>query len=69
MIENPFKNIIEHRQVPEILKERVMNDIRLIKLSMDMADLVAVKYPSSIFNLLNTATKKKKDDNRNSDKN
>jgi hypothetical protein len=36
---------------------------------MDMADLVAVKYPSSIFNLLDTAAKKKKDDNRNSDKN
>jgi len=68
VIENPFKNIIEHRQVPEILKERVMNDIRLIKLAMDMADLVMVKYPSSIFNLLDTASKEKKDDNRNSDK-
>lgn len=64
MMENPFKQIIEHEQVPEILRDKVMNDIRLIKLSLDMADLVAIKYPSSIIDLFGSTTikndKKKK---------
>lgn len=57
-MENPFKQIIENQKVPEVLRDKVMNDIRLIKLSLDMADLVAVKYPSSIMDLLGTPTKK-----------
>lgn len=57
-MENPFKQIIEHQQVPEKLREKVMDDIRLIKLSLDMADLVAVKYPSSIFDIFGSTTKK-----------
>ncbi len=57
-MENPFKQIIENQQVPELLRDKVMNDIRLIKLSLDMADLVAVKYPSSIMDLFSSTTKK-----------
>jgi len=59
-MQNPFKNIVENQQVPEMLRERVMGDIRMIKLSMDLADLVAIKYPSSISDLLSTAGKTKK---------
>jgi len=59
-MENPFKQIIEHHQVPEVLREKVMNDVRLIKLSLDMADLVAIKYPSSIIDLWSSTTKKKR---------
>ena len=59
-MENPFKQIIEHHQVPEVLREKVMNDVRLIKLSLDMADLVAVKYPSSIIDLWSSTIKKKR---------
>ncbi len=58
-MENPFKQIIEHHQVPDVLREKVMNDVRLIKLTLDMADLVAIKYPSSIADLLGAASKKK----------
>ena len=44
-----------------MLRERVMGDIRMIKLSLDLADLVAVKYPSSIVDLINaTGSEKKK---------
>lgn len=57
IMENPFKQIIEHQQVPEVLRDKVMDDIRLIKLSLDMADLVAVKYPSSILNIFGSTTK------------
>lgn len=58
-MENPFKQIIEHQQVPDVLREKVMDDIRLIKLSLDMADLVAVKYPSSILDIFGASTIKK----------
>ena len=57
-MENPFKNIIQHEQVPEILRERVMDDIRLVKLTMDFADLITFKYPSSIVDLIGTSAKK-----------
>lgn len=65
IMENPFKKIIEHQQVPEILREKVMDDIRLIKLSLDMADLITVKYPSSIMNLIGSTTKKNHKNNNN----
>lgn len=61
-MENPFKQIIQNEEVPLVLREKVMSDIRLIKLSLDMADLVAVKYPSSLVNLLDSAMNKKKSD-------
>lgn len=63
-MENPFKNIIESHEAPQMLRDRVMDDIRLIKLSLDMADLFAVKYPSSLINLLETASGKKEDENK-----
>ena len=59
-MQNPFKNIVENQQVPDMLRERVMGDIRMIKLSLDLADLVAVKYPSSIVDLLGATGSKKK---------
>jgi hypothetical protein len=61
---NPFKKIIENQQVPEILREKVLNDIRLIKLTLDVADLISIKYPSSVIDLLNSTTNKKKKKNR-----
>lgn len=63
-MDNPFKQIIEHQQVPEVLREKVMDDIRLIKLSLDMADLVAIKYPSSILDIFGSTTKKKDNDKK-----
>ena len=58
-MQNPFKNIVENQQVPDILRERVMGDIRMIKLSLDLADLVAIKYPSTISDILNATGKNK----------
>ena len=55
-MENPFKQILNSQEVPKILKERVINDISLIKLSIDMADLFMVKYPNTAEGFL--ATKK-----------
>ncbi|MGS2761084.1 hypothetical protein [Sinomicrobium sp. M5D2P9] len=44
-MDNPFKNIIHDEELPKSLREKVMDDVALIKLSLDMADLIAVKYP------------------------
>lgn len=57
-MENPFKNIIDNHQVPEMLRDKVMDDVRLIKLSLDLTDLVAIKYPSSIIDILETTKNK-----------
>ena len=63
-MENPFKKILHHQEVPLVLKEKVLNDIGMIKLTIDIADLFVVKYPSSIGDILNGGkirNKKKKD--------
>ena len=49
-MENPFKSIIVNEKLPETLKKKVMNDIALIQLSIEVADLVSVKYPDTIKN-------------------
>jgi len=56
-MENPFKEILHNENVPKVLKEKVINDISLIKLSIDLADLFAVKYPATIKDFLDTENK------------
>lgn len=53
-MENPFKKLLHNEKVPEVLKEKVINDISLIKLSLDLADLFVVKYPNTIGEFLTT---------------
>ena len=57
-MENPFKKIFEHQEVPKVLKEKVLNDVGMIKLTLDVADLFVVKYPSTIGSLLTLNEKK-----------
>ena len=49
---NPFKKIIHHHSVPKVLKEKVLSDIGMIKLTLDIADLFLVKYPKTIGDFL-----------------
>ncbi|UMB53615.1 hypothetical protein MKD41_14925 [Lutibacter sp. A64] len=56
-MENPFKKILHNEEVPKALRKKVINDISLIKLSIDMADLFVVKYPSTIGEFLDTEKK------------
>lgn len=44
-MENPFKKILHNEEVPKMLRDKVINDISLIKLSIDIADLFVIKYP------------------------
>ena len=53
-MENPFKTLLHNEELPKVLKEKVMNDISFIKLSIDIADLFAVKHPQAIEDLLRT---------------
>ena len=57
---NPFKKILEHHEVPAVLKQKVLNDINLIKLTIDVADLFLVKYPNTIGNILGGGASRKK---------
>jgi len=49
---NPFKEILHQEALPQKLKGKVMSDISFIKLAIDFADLMVVKYPETIDNLL-----------------
>jgi hypothetical protein len=55
---NPFKEILHQEKLPTMLKEKVMNDISFIKLTIDVADLFVVKCPETIESLLKTNKKK-----------
>jgi len=57
-MENPFKKILHNEEVPKVLRERVINDISLIKLSIDVADLFVIKYPNTIGQFLDTKKNK-----------
>ncbi len=52
-MDNPFKKILHNKELPEVLKKKVLNDVAMIKLSIDIADLFVVKYPNAIGDLLN----------------
>ena len=56
-MDNPFKKILHNEEVPKILKDKVINDISLIKLSIDLADLFVIKYPNTVSELLDTEKK------------
>mgnify|MGYP000362284853 CR=1 FL=1 len=51
-MENPFKKILHQEELPKKLKGKIMSDISFIKLTIDAADLLVVKYPGIIENLL-----------------
>lgn len=62
-MDNPFKNILTNEKVPEILRDKVINDVGIIKLTLDVADLFVVKCPGTIKEFLksdgNTQSNKK----------
>ena len=56
---NPFKEILHQEALPQKLKSKVMSDISFIKLAIDFADLMVVKYPEAIDDLLRIKEDKK----------
>lgn len=51
-MENPFKKILSQEELPKMLKQKVIDDISLIKLTIEIADLFVVKSPGTIESLL-----------------
>jgi len=47
-MENPFKQLVFNEALPEVIKDKVMKDINLITLGLDLADLFVVKNPRTI---------------------
>lgn len=75
-MDNPFKKILHNEELPQALKDKVLNDVAMIKLSIDVADLFVVKYPNTIVDLISAADAPKKpneenkeEDQTNDDKN
>ena len=56
-MENPFKQIIRDEKLPELLKQRVVDDIALIKLWLEFADLFAIQVPDSLNDIINSLQK------------
>jgi len=51
-MDNPFKKILHNEELPQVLKKKVLNDVAVIKLGLEIADLFVIKYPSTITDLL-----------------
>ena len=62
-MDNPFKRIIHHHSVPEVLKKKVLSDIGMIKLTLDVADLFLVKYPNTVGDFLSSSNNNTKKNN------
>lgn len=54
-MENPFKKIIEDKELPETIKEKVVNDINLIKLSLEISELFLINIPYVMLNFFDSS--------------
>ena len=63
-MDNPFKKILHNEELPEVLKKKVLNDVAIIKLGIDIADLFVVKYPNTIGDILMGGLASDKDDKK-----
>lgn len=58
-MKNPFKQVVNSEKLPDIIKDKVMDDINLVKLALDITDLLTVKYPETISTFLKQSDNKK----------
>lgn len=66
-MKNPFKQIIEDKELPEAIKEKVVNDINLIKLSLELSELFLVSMPDVMLKFMDTEKKDKPDEENSAD--
>lgn len=57
---NPFKKIFEEKELPDIIKEKVINDINLIRLSLDLSELFFVSIPEVAMDFLDQDASKER---------
>lgn len=51
-MENPFKRILRDEKLPEYLKDRVIDDLNVIKLTIDISELYTVTVPQTLGSLV-----------------
>ncbi len=51
-MDNPFKKLLYSEELPKVLRKKVLDDVGVIKLTIDIADLFVVKYPNTVADLL-----------------
>ena len=47
-MKNSFKKILTNHEVPSVLKKKILDDIGMIRLTFEIADLFLLKYPGTI---------------------
>ncbi len=47
-MKNSFKKILTNHEVPKVLKNKILDDIGMIRLTFDIADIFLLKYPGTI---------------------
>ena len=47
-MKNSFKKILTNHEVPRVLKNKILDDIGMIRLTFDIADIFLMKYPGTI---------------------
>ncbi|PJR03596.1 hypothetical protein [Avrilella dinanensis] len=63
-MENPFKKVIEEKELPAYLKEKVLDDINIIKLTLDLSELFFVNLPDSALSFFRDNPKENKKNNK-----
>lgn len=58
-MENPFKKILQDEKLPDYLKDRVIDNLNLIKLSLDVSELYTVQVPKALQTIIGETDKEK----------
>lgn len=61
-MENPFKKILQDEKLPDYLKDRVIDNLNFIKLSLDVSELYTVKVPQALESFMGEVDKKKENE-------
>ncbi|MDR0229715.1 MAG: hypothetical protein LBI72_11740 [Flavobacteriaceae bacterium] len=58
-MDNPFKKILQDEKLPGYLKDRVIDNLNFIKLTLDVSDLYAVEVPQLLNSMIGEVDKEK----------
>lgn len=61
-MDNPFKKILQDEKLPDYLKDRVIDNLNFIKLSLDVSELYTVKVPQALSSLIGEKDVKKENE-------
>lgn len=61
-MDNPFKKILQDEKLPDYLKNRVIDNLNFIKLSLDVSELYTVKVPQALGSIIGDKDFKKENE-------